>query len=205
MTSSAARDPEKLLHLAQSGDGAALGQLLEVYYDYLALLARLQIGRRLQGKVDASDLVQETFLKAHRDFAQFRGTSEAEWVSWLRQILAFNLAHEVRRYCGTQRRDVRLERELEADLNESSRVLDQGLMARQSSPSQRASRREQAVLLAAALAKLPEDYREVIILSHLQGMSFPEAARSMGRTLDSVKNLWARALARLRKFLRDSS
>jgi RNA polymerase sigma-70 factor (ECF subfamily) len=203
MTAGAAGDPENLLRLAQGGDAAALGQLLELYHDYLALLARLQIGRRLQGKVDASDLVQETFLKAHRDFARFRGGTEAEWVSWLRKILAFNLGRQVRRYCGTQRRDIRLERQLAQELNESSRVLDHALVGRQSSPSQRAARREQAVLLAAALARLPEDYREVIVLSHLQGLSFPEISRNMGRSLDSVKNLWARALARLRQTLRE--
>src|SRR5438132_3941380 len=106
MNTSDSQDPEQFLGLARAGSGPALGQLLELYQDYLSLLARLQIGRRLQGKVDASDLVQETFMKAHRDFAQFRGASEAEWVSWLRQILAGNVAHLVRRYCGTQRRDV---------------------------------------------------------------------------------------------------
>jgi RNA polymerase sigma-70 factor (ECF subfamily) len=204
MSGRATPDPEKLLRLAQGGDGEALGPLLEMYHDYLALLARLQIGRRLQGKVDASDLVQETFLKAHRDFARFRGATEAEWVSWLREILGGNLAHQVRRYCGTQRRDVRLERQLMDELNESSRVLDQALIGRQSTPSQGAARREQAVLLAGALAQLPEDYREVIVLSHLQGLSFPEVARHMGRSLDSVKNIWARALARLRQNLEGS-
>ena len=205
MTVRAAPDPEDLLRLAQTGDAPAVGRLLEMYRDYLALLARLQIGRRLQGKVDASDLVQETFLKAHRDFPRFRGASEAEWVSWLRQILAGSLAHQVRRYCGTQRRDVRLERDLVDELNESSRALERGLVGRETSPSQRAVRREQGVLLAGALAQLPEDYREVIVLSHLQGLSFPEVARRMGRTLDSVKNVWARALAQLRHSFGDSS
>jgi RNA polymerase sigma-70 factor (ECF subfamily) len=74
-------------------------------------------------------------------------------------------------------------------------------LASSGSPSRQASRREQAVLLADALGKLPEAYREVIILSHLEGLSFPEVARRLGRTLDSVKNLWARALARLRRSL----
>jgi RNA polymerase sigma-70 factor (ECF subfamily) len=201
MTVSASPDPEQLLRLARTGDGQALGQLLGLYHDYLALLARLQIGRRLQGKVDAADLVQETFLKAHRDFAQFRGSGEPEWAGWLRQILAGNLAHLVRRYCGTQRRDVRLERTLREELDQSSQALDRGLVAPQSSPSQRAARREQAVLLANALGRLPEDYREVIVLSHLEGLPFPEVAQRMGRTVDSVKNLWARALARLRGVL----
>ena len=148
MTVIVTSDPEQLLLQAQAGDVPALGQLLEKYQSYLMLLARLQIGRRLQGKVDPADLVQETFLNAHRDFAKFRGDTEAEWLSWLREILACNLAHLIRRYLGTQRRDVRLERELKQDLNHSSQVLGQSLIAPQSSPSQSVSRREQAVLLA---------------------------------------------------------
>src|SRR5215813_6179929 len=88
MAEHAGTDPETYLCLARMGQGEALGQLLELYRGYLALLARLQIGRRLQGKVDAADLVQDTFLEAHRHFAQFRGTAEAELVEWLRQIMA---------------------------------------------------------------------------------------------------------------------
>ena len=203
MSSGGGPDPEELLGLARAGSGPALGQLLELYRSYLALLARLQIGRRLQGKVDAADLVQDTFLEAQRHFAEFRGTVEAELVCWLRQILAGLLANLVRRYYGTRRRDVRLERELADELDRSSCVLDRSLVARPSTPSQRAARREQAVLLADALGKLAEDYREVIVLHHLEGLTFPEAARRMGRTVDSVKNLWARALAQLRRSLGD--
>jgi RNA polymerase sigma-70 factor (ECF subfamily) len=198
-------EPEELLRRARTGNADALGQLLELYRNYLDLLARIQIGRRLRQKVDASDLVQETFLKAHRDFAKFRGQGEAEWVGWLRQILALNLAHLVRRYCGTRRRDVRLELALVDELAQSSHVLDQALVAPQSSPSDQAVRREQAVLLADALGNLPPDYREVIILSHLEGLSFPEVASRMGRSINSVKNLWARALARLRRSLGEPS
>jgi RNA polymerase sigma-70 factor (ECF subfamily) len=176
-----------------------------MYRNYLALLARLQIGRRLRGKVDPEDLVQETFLKAHRDFPLFQGTSEAQLAAWLRQILAAQLAMSVRRYLGTQRRDVRLERELAKAVDQSSRVLDGGLIAQQSTPSQRAIRREQAVLLADELEKLPPDYREVIVLRHLEELSFPEVAHRMGRTVDSVQKLWVRALARLRQTLGESS
>src|SRR5437773_1135902 len=134
MSSRVRPDPEQLLSLARAGNEAARGQLLELYRNYLALLAQLQIGRRLQGKVDAADLVQETFLKAHRDFACFRGSTEAELVGWLRQILALNVAYLVRHYCATQCRDVRLERQLSVELDQSSRVLDRGFTAKQSSP-----------------------------------------------------------------------
>jgi RNA polymerase sigma-70 factor (ECF subfamily) len=205
MNTNAHPDPEQLLGAARAGDNAALGRLLELYRSYLATLARLQIGRRLQGKVDASDLVQETFLEAHRDFAQFHGAREAELVAWLRQMLAHNLANQVQRYYGTQRRDPRLERQLALEVDQSSQVLDEGLVAACSSPSRQAVRREQAVLLADALDGLAEDYREVLVLRHLEGLSFPLVAQRMGRTVEAVKKLWARALDRLRRSLGGSS
>jgi RNA polymerase sigma-70 factor (ECF subfamily) len=204
MNSTAGLEPGQLLPRARAGDGRALGELLELYRNYLALLARLQIGRRLQGKVDDSDLIQETFLEAHRHFGRFRGTTEGELVAWLRQILAANLANLVRHYYGTQRRDLRLERQLADEMDQSSRALDLGLADRHSSPSRQAARREQGVLLADALGRLPENYREVIILSHLEGLGFPEVARRMGRSVNSVKHLWARALGRLRRVLGES-
>jgi RNA polymerase sigma-70 factor (ECF subfamily) len=198
-----ATDAQQLLTQARSGDEASLGKLLESYSNYLTLLARVQIGRRLQGKVDAGDLVQETFLEAARQITQFRGTTEAELVVWLRRILAGQLALMLRRYLGTKGRDVKLERELAAQLDQSSQVLDGGLVASYSTPSQHASRREQSVLLADALDRLPVDYREVIILRHLEALSFAEVAQRMNRSEDSVQKLWVRALANLRRTLGD--
>jgi len=194
-------DPEHLLQEARAGNTATLGQLLECYRRYLALLARVQIGQRLQGKVDASDLVQETFLEAHRNFPRFQGTSEGQFVGWLRQILATTMADLLRRYLGTQGRDVRLEREIGDAFDRSSLLLGQGLVTGQPSPSQQASRREQAVLLANALGELPDDYREVIVLRHLEGLTFPEVAQRMERSLDSVQKLWMRSLAQLRQIM----
>jgi len=184
---------------AQAGDAQALGRLLEQYRSYLRLLAGLRLDRRLAGKVDASDIVQETFLEAARDFGQFRGTQEVKLVAWLRRILAANLADLVRRYSGAQCRDVQLERRLLDDLNSSSQGLAGGLASGSSSPSHRAARREQAVLVADAMARLPQDYCQVLVLRHLEGLSFAQIAQRLDRTTDSVKNLWARALARLRR------
>jgi RNA polymerase sigma-70 factor, ECF subfamily len=197
----AATTPDTLLDQARSGSADHLGQLLELYRHYLRLLARMEIGRSLQAKVDASDLVQDTLLEAHRNFPRFQGTSETQFVCWLRQIMAANLANLLRRYLGTQGRDVRLERDLAVRLDQSSRLLDRGLADRGSSPSHQAARREQAVLLADALAHLPEDYREVIILRHLEGLTFPEVSRRMERSMDSVEKLWVRGLARLRQVM----
>jgi len=197
-------DWPRLFRRAKGGDGDALGRLLETYRRYLALLARLQISRRLQGKIDPADVVQDVMLEAHRNLALFRGTAEAEFVAWLRGILAACLANLVRHYQGTKRRDPRLERELAAAVDDSSRVLDGALASRQSSPSERAARREQAVLLADALDQLPEDQREVLVLRHLEELTFPEVAQRLDRTVDSVKGLWTRGLFRLRRLLGDA-
>jgi RNA polymerase sigma-70 factor (ECF subfamily) len=191
-------NPARLLSRARHGDTPALGRLLERYRRYLGLLARLEIDRRLQGKLDPSDVVQEAFLEAHRDFGRFQGRTEAELLTWLRRVLVHNMADQARRYLRTQGRNVRLERELSAAVEESSAALGQALAAPGSSPSDLAARREQSVRLADALAELPDDYREVIVLRHLEGLPFPEVAARLGRTADSVKKLWARGLARLR-------
>ncbi len=195
----------EILTRARKGDDAALGHLLEQYRPYLTLLARLQIGRHIQGKADCSDVVQETFLEASRHFVRFRGETEAEFTAWLRQILATCLSHLVRRYLGTQARDVRLERTLENDLDQSSRAINQSFVAIQSTPSQRASHREQVVLLSNALHELSEDYREVIVLRHLEGLTFPQIAERMGKSVDSVEKLWIRGLTRLRRTFGEGS
>ena len=191
--------PEGLPEFARGAGDSALGRRLEAHRDYLTVLARLQIGQRLQGKVDPTDVVQETFVHAIRDAAQFRGSSDKELAGWLRQILAARLADLVRRYCGTQGRDVRLEGGGGGALDHSSQLLDRGLVAPLTSPSQQAARHEQAAWLARALEQLPEDYREVLVLHHLEECAFPEVARRMGRSVEAVKKLWARALARLRR------
>jgi RNA polymerase sigma-70 factor (ECF subfamily) len=197
-------EPTELISRARRGDESALGHLLELARNYLKLLARLQIDRQLQGKADASDLVQETFMEALRDFPGFRGVSEAEWLAWLRRILASNLSNLVRHYRGTRRRDIRLERALAADVDHSSQALEGAIVARgQTAPWEQAARREQSVVLADHLACLPPDYREVIVLRQLEGYTFPEVAARMDRSVDSVKKLWVRGLTRLRQVLEE--
>jgi len=194
---------DQLLSEARQGRVGALGLLLERYRNYLTLLAELKVGRWLRGKVDAPDLVQDVFLAAARDFATFRGTTEAELLGWLRRILACELADLVRHHTAG-RRDARLERRLADDLDRSSQALDAGLAASVSSPSQQAVRRERAVVLADALKGLPADYARVVALHHLEGLTFPEVAERMGRSVDSVKQLWMRALGKIRRAVEGS-
>jgi RNA polymerase sigma-70 factor (ECF subfamily) len=193
---------EELLRRARVGDAEARGRLLEAYRSYLTVLARVQLGRHVQSKVDPSDVVQEAFLEAHRDFRQFQGQSGAELRAWLRRLLVRNLADQIRRY-RTQRRDLRLEQQLAAELDRSSEALERGLVAEDSSPSDRAARREEGLSLAGALERLPAHYRDILLLRHFQGLTFPEVARRLGKSVDSVKKMWLRSLAQLRRALEE--
>lgn len=197
-------DPTSLLEAALRGDSPARGELLDAYRSYLELLARVEIGRRLQTKIDTADIVQETFLEAHRNFETFRGASEGEFVAWLRGILARRVSNLLRHYLGAERRDLRREQGLEVNFEHTSHVIDRGLIAEQGTPSQQVSDREQGVLLADAIAQLPPDYREVVVLRHLEELPFAEVAARMERTVDSVQKLWVRALVNLRRIMKDS-
>lgn len=196
---------DQLLARSRDGDGAARGALLESHRPYLELLARVHLGGRLRAKTDVADLVQETFLEAHRDWPTFRGENQAQLACWLRQILARNLSNTLRHYYGTQARDPRIEQAIAADLDQSSQMLLQMPASPLSSPSRQAARREDAVRVADAMQRLPTDYRSVLVYRYLDGHSFPEIARKMRRSVDSVEKLWVRALARLRRTMGDDT
>ena len=184
-----------------AGPDQVVATELERYRSWLGLLARLQVDARFRTKFDPSDIVQQTLLEAVRDWPKFRGRSEAELAVWLRQILAHVLLHEVRRYGGAQRRDIGREVSLEEALAESSQRLGAALAAPGSSPSEQAGRHELELRLADALARLPADYAEIILLRNVEGLSHEEAAGRMGRGAGAVRMLWVRALARLRQEL----
>jgi RNA polymerase sigma-70 factor (ECF subfamily) len=188
-----------LLAAVRAGNAARQGELLVRYERWLRVLAHVQIESRFNGKFDTEDIVQQTLLEAVRALPQFRGTTEAELLAWLRQVLAHVLAHEVRRWGGTLKRDLGREVPLEQSIAESSRRLRDVVAAPGPSPSRCASEHEQELLLAEALARLPEDYRQVVLLRHIEGLSHEEAARRMNRTPGAVRMLWVRALARLKE------
>ncbi len=169
------------------------------YRSWLTLLVRMQMGSGLRGKCDPSDIVQQSLMEAWRSAAAFRGSTEAERTAWLRQIVAHVLAHEIRRYHGTRKRDVGRELSIEKSLARSSQKLDAVLASRLTSPSQQVAKREQLVHLADTLEKLPADYREVILLRNVEGLSHAEVAERMGRQEGAVRMLWVRALKSLRE------
>lgn len=177
-----------------------LSRPVEAYTDYLRLLARLHLAPQLRGKLDESDVVQQTVLQAHAKREQFRGTSEEEWVGWLRAILANVLAGNLRAY-GTGARDIGREWSLDAGVEASASRVEQWLAAEQTSPSMGASRHEQLIRLAAALSRLPDDQREAVELHHLKGHTVAEVGALMGRTRAAAMGLIFRGLQHLREVL----
>ena len=171
---------------------------LEHYREYLRLLARLQLDPRLRAQLDPSDIVQQTLLRAHEHFDQFRGWSDEEMRAWLRAILARTLVDAVRRF-GRQKGD--RARSLEAALEQSSAKLEALLASEESNPSHGALRAERLIELAEALARLPEDQRIAVELRYFQECEVAEIGRTMGRSPASVTGLLRRGLASLRGLL----
>jgi RNA polymerase sigma-70 factor (ECF subfamily) len=176
---------------------------LERYRPLLSLLARqLELDPRLRRRLDWSDLVQETLLRAHAHLGRFRGQTEAELIRWLQEILANALADEARK-AHAQKRDVDLEQSLQAAVAESSARLEAFLTAEQSSPSEQAEHRELLLRVAAALEQLPEDQRDVVVQRDLMGAPVAEIAARLDRTEKSVAGLLLRGRRKLRKLLAD--
>src|SRR5262249_8551306 len=195
-----AGDTTQRLAAARAGSREALGQALETYRRYLLLVAERELDPELRAKGGASDLVQQTFLDAQRDFACFRGNSEAELRSWLRRMLLDNLANFHRRYQQTAKR--RIGHEVALKPGSSSDTPGGGLYAATPSPSSEAMAHEQAKTLLAALGRLPDDYRQVIALRQQEQLSFEEIGQRMERSPDAARKLWARAIERLKRELR---
>lgn len=187
----------QLLTRARQGDTACLGELMQWYVNYLTILAKTQLDRRIQRRVSPSDVVQEAMLAAHRDFGDFRGVSQGELLCWLRQILINTLHRVFARHVQASKRDVRREVSLDEvarQVEESACILAARLPAQGDSPSAAMQAREDAVQLANQLSGLRPQYREVIIYRILQGLSFEEIAERMNRRAGAVRMLWLRAL-----------
>lgn len=183
---------------ARKGSKEALGHLLETCRHYLLLVANEQLRDNLQAKVGASDLVQETFLKAHQGFDRFEGQTEAELLAWLRRILLNTLVNQARHYQGTDKREVAREVPL-ADAQVAG-----GPMAGTESPSAQAMVREQTEALQQALAQLPEHYRQVVCWRNYERLSFEEIGQRLGRTAEAARKLWGRAIEQLQELLESS-
>lgn len=186
-------------------DGLDRTDFLVKYQPWLRLLARLEMDHRFDeakfgGKFSASDVVQHTMAEAWQGWEQFRGENEAQRMAWLRAILGNQLGHLARRF-KTKQRDIAREVSIDCSLSQSAERLNQLVPSDATSPSQHAIANENQILLAKALDRLPEDYREVIVLRNLEDLSHEEVAHRMNRKPGAVRMLWMRALAKLKEEL----
>ncbi|GAA4456943.1 sigma-70 family RNA polymerase sigma factor [Novipirellula rosea] len=192
----------EMLLQVRHGDIDSLGELLQLYRNYLSVLATTQLDGRLRRRMSPSDLVQETMLAAHRDFAAFRGGSEGELLAWLRQILSNCLGHAIEANVFAKKRDIRREVALDQiakNVDDSMARLANILADRGLSPSEDMGRRELSLRLSDQLAKLKPEYRDVIVYRNLQGLSFDEIAARMNRKSGAVRMMWLRAINKFKE------
>lgn len=194
-------EPQKLLDEACAGNPEAKSLLFQYYRRYLRMWADRRRNEGLRAKFDESDVVQETCMQAARTLHQFRGTTEAEFIAWLRRILETTNSSLARDFWNAQKRDIRKERRIDA-FEELSSGADLGVLATDdSSPSEHAMRLEREAMLLQAISTLPSDYQEVIVRHGMQEEPIRDIARSLGRTDSGTWKLWARALLALRKIM----
>ncbi len=189
---------EDLLQAAREGSDRALGELLEHCRPYLLLIANSELDSDLRAKAGASDLVQDSFLEAHRDIARFQGQSVDELLGWLRRILLHNVADFARQYRETAAR--RISREQAMDGSQGPAIL-QRLAGGDLSPSKQAMANEQQRALACAIERLPEEHRRALLLRHHDQYSFAQIGEALDRSAEAARKVWFRAVERLREEL----
>jgi RNA polymerase sigma-70 factor (ECF subfamily) len=165
------------------------------YRHYLLFLARSQIEPGLHGRLDVEGVVQQTLLEAWQS-----APDRAGWSVWLRRLLAHNLCDALRQL-RAGKRDLGRERSLEAELAASSARLADFLAAKQSSPSARLAREEQALRVTAALDRLPSAQRDALVLRHWHGWTLAQIGAQMNRSPAAVAGLLKRGLRQLREEL----
>lgn len=201
MPESASLAASDLLARARAGDAQELNRLFEASRPWLAVLARSRLEHWLRCRCDPSDLVQQTLLEAYRDFANFRGRTEGEWLAWLRQILLRNAADYVRHFRTAKRAAI----EIPLLAEQSGRSPADQFALDTPTPCERAICQEEALRVARVIACLSEEYQQVIQLRHFQRLPFDEVARRMQRSRPAVQMLWLRAIRRLKDILNEPS
>lgn len=190
--SEAAADWADLITAARAGESQALGIVFERLREYLLLTVNQQLGSEVQAKCGASDIVQRTFLDVQQDIKRFKGTSEAEFKSWLRCLVKHNLIDATRKFKETKRRDI--SREISIDNGEKQHALP----APVKTPSSLLRRRERDEELLRVVASLPWRKRRLLELRHWQGLEFSEIAKDLQMTEAAARKLWSRTVQSLR-------
>lgn len=187
-----------LLRQAREGASEAVGKLLEPFRLYLG---RQRLPPALQAHVEDAELVQETFAAAIRAFPKFRGTTEAEFFVWLRQIQHHRALSLGKRYLDTQKRGGARPVSLDRDFSEGA--WRDMLFDDEETPCTSSSSREFKAIMQRALLQLKPHYQEVITLHYGSEKTFAEIAALQGTTTDAVMKTWRRALKSWRRTMEE--
>lgn len=181
-----------LLQRARSGDREAIDGLIAAHRDELLAMAQVKLGARVQSRIDASDVVQQTCLSVFRQMNEFAGTDVPQFVAWVRQIHEHNIQNVVQAHVGADKRNIERERSLEEGTLENRR---------QSTASEHAIRREESSRLVAALAELPPDERVILEMRYLDGRTLQEIAVETNLTKEAVIWRMQKGMQRVRAIL----
>ena len=197
------REFAELLTAAQSGSRDAVGELIDGYRSYLLLIANQELDSAIQGKLGASDVVQETMLTAQLAIEDFRGSTHEEMLSWLRGILLNDLLEAGRTYWGTAKRNIGREVSIDGDSRLNQPPIE--IQVDQETPSTDAAGSELEAVLYAAMSRLSEEHQQVLRLRNWQQLSFADIGSEMNRTADAARKLWSRAVLQLQRELGDAA
>src|SRR5262249_50023316 len=185
---------EQWIAEARRGSRAALGQLFSACLPYLLVAARQDLSAELRARVDAADVVQDTLIEACRDFTRFRGRTEKDLLAGWGQVLRNTLANEPRRHVETAMRNIHCEVPLtETTLN----CLRDLARSEWDSPSAQAQARERSEALEQALKRLPEHYRQVLLLHTWEELTFAQVGERLRCSAEAARKLWGRAAEEL--------
>jgi RNA polymerase sigma-70 factor (ECF subfamily) len=196
-------DTAGLLERARAGDQAALNELFARHRARLRLMVELRLDRRLQSRIDASDVIQEAYVDAVRRLEEYLRQPDYPLFLWLRLLVGERLMKLHRHHLGTQMRDAGLEISIYQGAlpTASSAALAAQLLGKHTSPTQAAVRAERMIRLQEALNSLDPIDREVLSLRHFEEMSLAETARSLEIEESAAAKRYIRALKRLKAIL----
>jgi RNA polymerase sigma-70 factor (ECF subfamily) len=196
-------DEAELLRRAMAGDEQALATLFDHYRERLRKMVGLRIDRRLGGRMDTSDVLQDAYLDVARRFSEYAAAPNVPFYIWLRSLTGQRLVDLHRRHLGAEMRDARREVSLYhgALPTASSAALAQHLLAGLTSPTQAAVREEMQLRLQDALNSMDPIDREVVVLRHFEELSNVEAAEVLGIETAAASKRYIRAIRRLKAIL----
>jgi RNA polymerase sigma-70 factor (ECF subfamily) len=196
-------DEADFLRRATAGDQQALAALFSRYRDRLRKMVRLRLDRRMAGRIDASDVLQDAYLDVARRFSEYAAAPTVPFYLWLRALAGQRLVDLHRRHLGAQMRDAGQEVSLHRGAlpAASSASLAQQLLAGLTSPTQAAIRAEMQLRLQEALNSMDPIDREVVVLRHFEELSNVEAAEVLGIETSAASKRYIRAIRRLKAIL----